>query len=242
MDKLSLVNRQKTVYLISVALALLLMVYFVAVITIDHSFDDWVYASALFSFILFIACIPTWIIYRKRSAYLEKISSGEEAYKEWTCSAVEWQTFLKVRKRLKKKSNTGLYFLVVVIGLIIGIGLTVVYQDGLLLMITLCLILFLSIPAFVFPVLDNLMMPSSGHIVLARNGIYMSGRLYNWNMASARLMHVEIMHEDGITLLCFVYRYITLTIQGIDTVYLPLTAAMEPEDEAIIKFYKNQIV
>jgi hypothetical protein len=242
MEKFSLLNRQKTVFLTSSILGMLFAVIFIFVIITDNAYDDWVYASALFSLLLFIACIPTYIIYKKRSAYLEKIRSGEELYKEWTCSANEWQTFLKVRKRLKKKSNTGLYILVAVIGLIVGIGLTVAYQEALFLIITIGLILFLSIPAFVFPIIDNLMMPDYGHIVLARNGIYISGRLYNWNMASARLMDVEIMQEEGLTLICFVYRYVTLTIQGIDIVYVPLTAAMKPEAGKMISYYKGQIV
>ena len=241
MEEFRIVNRQKTVYLTSLVLALLFIGYFLKVIITDHSYDDWVYATALFSLLLFSACIPTFLIYKKRSAYLEKIRSGEESFKQWVCDDQEWYTFLKVRKRLKKKSNTGLYILIVVIGLMVGIGLSVAYGDGLMFLITLGLILFLSIPAFVFPVIDNLMMPTFGHIVLARSAVYMSGRLYNWNMATARLMDVEIMKEEGITVLCFVYRYVTLTIQGIDTVYVPLPADMTTEVKSIVKFYKSQI-
>jgi hypothetical protein len=240
MEEFRIVNRQKTVCRISFILALLFIAYFLMVIITDRSFDDWVYATALFSLLLFFASIPTYFIYKKRSAYLEKIRSGEELYKHWVCDDLEWQTFLKVRQRLKKKSNTGLYILIVVIGLIVGIGLSLVYGDGLMFIITLGLLLFLSIPAFVFPVIDQLMMPSYGHIVLACSGIYMSGRLYNWNMATARLMNVEILEEDGLTLLCFVYRYVTLTIQGIDSVYVPLSAEMAAEAKSIVNFYKNK--
>ncbi len=233
-------NRQKIIFQIAFLLSVVCVTYFLWVVVIDDQFNDSVYASALFSLIFLIASLPTYIIYRKRSAYLEKIRSGAEAYKYWTCTNEEWHHFLTARKKLKKGANTGLYILMVIIGLVIGIILSIYFGDILYLYIILGLLIFLAIPAFLFPVLDSAMMPSRGYIVLAERGIYLGGRLYTWNMATARLKSVSLVREENVNILCFVYAYLTLTIQNIDTVYVPLTNEMEKEADAIIKYYQHQ--
>lgn len=234
-------NRQKTIFIVSLILAVTFLSIFLGIIITDNQYDDWVYASAIFSMLLFIGAVPVFIIYKRRSDYLERIRSGDELYKQWSCSDEEWSKYLEVKKKLKKGANKGLYITMVIIGLIIGIGLSVMGEDILFFYITAGIVLFLSIPAFLFPVIDHMMMPAKGNIALAKNAVYISGRLYNWNMATSKLAEVSLVEEEGITLLCFVYTYITLTIIGMDTVYVPLTENMLKEADEIVNYYKPQI-
>jgi len=169
------------------------------------------------------------------------MQSSEELYKQWICTHEEWNEYLTFKNKGKKKTNKFLYITILIIGVVIGVALSVKTEDILFLYIMLGLIIFLTIPAFLFPIIDKMLMPKYGNIALAPNAVYISGRLYNWNMATAKLNSVSIVKEKKQTYICFVYTYITLTIVGIDTIYVPVTKSMLNETDSIIEFYKKQI-
>jgi hypothetical protein len=234
-------NRQKPIYIIAILLSVLFLIYFLGVIIIDDQYEDWVYATSVFSLLLFFAAFPTFLIYRRRSKYMEQIRSGKEIYRSWSCTEKEWRKYLDMRYKLKKGLNKTLFLTILVIGVVIGIIGSLMVEDILILYIVLGLILFLTIPAFLFPLMDKWMMSSHGIVILANKGVYLSGRLYNWDMASAKLKDVSLVKEDGLVLISFGYSYFTLTLSGYDTVYVPLSECMIAESNSIIQFYSKQL-
>jgi hypothetical protein len=163
--------------------------------------------SFLAGFMVIVGLIVI-VIYNGRAKQLEKILSGEGRIALWHYTSEEWIRFIAADFEAEKQEKKNLFILVTVISLIIGVILTVIYQDGLMLLIVTGIIVIVAVPAFWAPRYRYRKLRHSQAVALiAENGVIVGKMFHLWVKMGASLDRVVINRENNPNLMEFTYSF-----------------------------------
>lgn len=153
-----------------------------------------------------IISIVVIVIYRSRANQLDRILSGEGRIAVWRYSQDEWKRFITRDFEEDKKLKRMLFFLIAGISVVIGIILTIAYEDFLFVPIILGLIVVVAIPAIWAPHYRyRKLLHSEAQALIAENGVIVGKMFHLWIKLGASLDFVSINEENEPNLIEFRY-------------------------------------
>lgn len=229
-----------------VNLWLILMMVFVfcmflpSIIGLD-GFDGGFAMSFTAGFMVIISLIVIFI-YRSRAKQLDNILSGEGRIAVWYYSQDEWKRFITKDFEEDKKIKRMLFFLIAGISVVIGIILTLVYQDFIFVPIILGLIVIVAIPAIWAPHFRyRKLLHSGAQSLIAENGVIVGKMFHLWVKLGARLDQVSINTEDDPYLLEFTYSMPARNGRQVEVARVPIMADKMEEAGRIAEHFTTRI-
>ena len=182
------------------------------------------------------------LVYRIRAKQMDAIIKGEGRLAEWRLTADEWMKFIEADYRDEKRTRRNLFIMVTVIALIIGVILTLLLEDGRLLLITAFILAVIAIPAFLSPWLRKKKLNRSGaQVLISENGLIVGNLFYLWKKLGARLDGVTIDEEAQPPVLTFTYSMPTRMGMQQETVRVPVPSGKLPEALKVVAHFKERV-
>lgn len=187
-----------------ITLVFLIVVFLPSIIGID-GMDGGYGISFLAGFMVMVGLIVI-IFYRARAKQMDKILKGEGRLALWSYTPEEWTRFVAADYLDEKKSKKNLYIMLVVIGLIVGIVMTVALQSPVVLMIVVGIFAITAVPAFLVPRMRfRKLRHSEAEALIAENGVIVGKMFHLWEKSGASLDQVSINREDNPAVIEFAY-------------------------------------
>lgn len=142
---------------------------------------------------LFISSLIVIWIFVHRARQLDKMLYNDNHLAWWEIDKTTWERFIIIDFGEDKNRSKGLFILVSVISIVMGIVLSIIFNDILMLLICLGIIVLLVIPAFTFPWFRKIKkMRNPRLVIISENSVYVGGSYFNWDILGARLNDVQV--------------------------------------------------
>lgn len=142
---------------------------------------------------LFITSLIVIWIFMHRARQLDKMLYNDNHIAWWDIDKTTWERFIVNDFGEDKDRSKGLFIMVSIISIVLGIILSIVFMDILMLFICLGIIAMLIIPAFTFPWFRKRKKMRNPHLVIiSENSVYVGGIYFNWDILGARLKDVTV--------------------------------------------------
>jgi len=165
------------------------------------------FAIGFVSFFMGIVSLVVIFIYTSRARQLDSILSGEGRLAVWHYQPDEWKRFVERDFAEQKIVNRSIFYLIAGISIVVGILLTIVYQDILMAEIILGLIAFLAIIAFITPYFRlNKLRKSTQLVIISEKGAVIGKMVHLWEKLGASLDKVSWNDQNpGTVMIEFTY-------------------------------------
>ncbi|MEI6747629.1 MAG: hypothetical protein WCM93_00590 [Bacteroidota bacterium] len=195
--------------------------------------------SFLAGFMVMVGLIVI-IIYNSRAKQMGKILKGEGKIAEWRYTPDEWIRFVAADFEDEKKTKKNLFIMVVVISVIVGVLMTVVIQNALILFIIAGILVIVAIPAFLVPRFRyRKLQHSEAEALIAENGVIVGKMFHLWVKLGARLDQVSINSEDDPNIIEFSYSMPTRTGMQEEVARVPIPAGKMSEALWIVEHFNS---
>ncbi|MFZ4707264.1 MAG: hypothetical protein ACOYMF_14760 [Bacteroidales bacterium] len=180
------------------------------------------------------------VIYNSRAKQMGKILKGEGKIAEWRYTPDEWIRFVAADFEDEKKTKKNLFIMVVVISVIVGVLMTVVIQNALILFIIAGILVIVAIPAFLVPRFRyRKLQHSEAEALIAENGVIVGKMFHLWVKLGARLDQVSINSEDDPNIIEFSYSMPTRTGMQEEVARVPIPAGKMSEALWIVEHFNS---
>ncbi|MCX6251256.1 MAG: hypothetical protein NTX61_10955 [Bacteroidetes bacterium] len=187
-----------------VTLVFLMSVFLPSILGIN-GMDGGYGISFLAGFMVMVGLIVI-VVYRARAKQMDKILKGEGRIAEWHYTPEEWMRFVAADYLDEKKAKKNLYVMLVVIGLIVGIVMTVVLQSPVILIGVAGIFAITAIPAFLVPRMRfRKLRHSEAEALIAENGVIVGKMFHLWVKLGASLNKVSINSKEHPNIIEFAY-------------------------------------
>jgi uncharacterized membrane protein HdeD (DUF308 family) len=243
-------NTERTVSFVGwgIAVAGILMIFLPLSLGMD-GFNGG-FALAFSGILVCIIGISIGALYLVRARAVSRMFSGKDILVNWLYSREQWQSYAREAYREGKSTRWGVFAVLAVISLVIGIIFAVLDPEaGLWVLFTLLGILALI--AIVIAVANEFTRRrnrgSTGEVFIARDGVYLNGALHRWQDLGSRLEGVAYEKEKP-------YAYINFTYSGpaprgrgaigrqTATVRVPVPEGEEAAAQKIVVYFNEQVI
>lgn len=132
-------------------------------------------------------------VYSHRARQLDKMINNDQNLARWEIEKSLWLQFVELDFSEDRAISKGTFVLVAIISLVIGIALSLLFQDILMLFICLGIIVMLIIPAFTFPFFrKRKKLRNPPLVIISENSVYVGGAYFNWDILGASLNKVQL--------------------------------------------------
>jgi len=161
---------------------------------------------------LVICGVVVIAVYSHRARQLDKMINNDQNLARWEIEKSLWMQYVSLDFAEDKSISKGTFILIAIISLVIGIALSLLFQDILMLFICLGIIVMLIIPAFTFPWFrKRKKLRNPPLVIISENSVYVGGTYFNWDMLGARLNNVQMDTSGQPLMLRFNMSYPTRT-------------------------------
>ncbi len=180
---------------IGIALLGLIIIFLPGIIGLD-GFDGGFALSSLGVFVMIIGIVAS-VIYMKLARTLNRILTGDNLLAHWKYTPEEWRKYTEEEHAEDREARRGLFKLITIITVIVGIGLWIVKRDNPLLIIIICLgiIAIAGLSAYLSTMSNyrrNKKYP--GEVYITRDGVYLNRQLHIWKGMGNRLE--DVAYDD----------------------------------------------
>ena len=219
-----------------ITLVFLIAVFVPSMIDMD-GMDGGYGISFLAGFMVVVGLIVI-VVYRARAKQMDKILKGDGRIALWSYTPEEWMRFVAADYLDEKKEKKNLYIMLVVIGLIIGILMTVVLQSPVILIVVAGIFAITAIPAFLVPRMRyRKLRHSDTKALIAEIGVIVGKMFHLWVKLGAHLDQVSINQEDDPALLEFAYSMPTRNGIQEEVARVPIPKGKMEEAIMIVKHF-----
>ena len=173
----------------------IIIIFIPGIIGLD-GFDGGFALSFLGGFVAIIGIIAA-IIYARLAGALDRIIKGENILAHWTYTPEQWKEYTEKEQTEDKVGRKGLFIMIAVISIIVGIGFYAVVRDHPVLIagIILGIIAIAGLSAY-FSGLANYRRNKKylGEAYIALDGVYLNRQLHIWKGIGNRLE--DVTYED----------------------------------------------
>ncbi len=181
-------------------------------------------------------------IYRSRANQLDRILSGEGRIAVWRYSQEEWIRFITRDFEEDKKLKRMLFFLIAGISVVIGIILTIAYEDFLFVPIILGLIVIVAIPAIWAPHYRyRKLLHSEAQALIAENGVIVGKMFHLWIKLGASLDFVSINEQNEPNLIEFKYSMPARHGRQVEIARVPVPNGKTKEAVKIVEHFNHKL-
>ena len=178
------------------------------------------------------------VVYRARAKQMDKILKGEGRLALWRYTPEEWMRFVAADYLDEKKAKKNLYIMLVIIGLIIGILMTIVLQSPVILIVVAGIFAVTAIPAFLVPRMRfRKLRHSEAEALISENGVIVGKMFHLWVKLGAHLDQVSINSKEHPNLLEFAYSMPTRTGIQEEMARVPIPKGKMDEAIRIVKHF-----
>ena len=196
------------------------------------------FTLSFMSIFLFIMGIIIAVIYFRRAVALEEMLSGKNLLAHWTYSKSEWLAFADREHREQVEFSRGLFLMIAVISVIVGVIFVIAVPDSLLsTSITIGgLIVIIGFTAlFTTWQRHNQNLNHLGEVYLNRGGVYINRELHNWTTLGARLEGASIDDKHlGQSIITFTYSAPTRMGRTSYNARVPVPLGREAEAKTVV--------
>ncbi|MCO5266528.1 MAG: hypothetical protein M9948_11695 [Lentimicrobium sp.] len=147
-------------------------------------------------------------VYRYRARQLDNMLMSDQNLAWWEIEKPLWNDFISLDFAKDKAISKGTFLLISIISGVIGVVLSLIFKDIMMLYICLGIIVFLIIPAFTFPYFrKRKKLRSPALVIVSENSVYVGGTYFNWDILGARLKHVQLNTSEHPAILLFNMSY-----------------------------------
>jgi hypothetical protein len=153
------------------------------------------FALAFVSIFVFIMGIIIMVIYFRRAKALDKMLLGENLLAHWSYGANEWRAYAEREHREQAEVNRGMFIMISVIAVIVGVIFVLVVPDSLLSTSIVIggLIVIIGFTAFFVTWYRNAQNRRYiGEVYINRDGAYINRELHTWTGLGARLENASM--------------------------------------------------
>ncbi len=219
-------------------LVFLISVFVPSMLGIDGM--DGGYGISFLAGFMVMAGLIVIVVYRARAKQMDKILKGEGRLAVWRYTPEEWTRFVLADYLDEKREKKNLYIMLVVIGLIVGLLMTVVLQSPVLLMVVGGIFAITAIPAFLVPRLRfRKLRHSEAEALIAENGVIVGKMFHLWVKTGACLDQVSINHEENPAVIEFAYSMPTRTGMQEQMARVPIPEGKMDEAIRIMKHFSR---
>ncbi|GAP44029.1 hypothetical protein TBC1_112190 [Lentimicrobium saccharophilum] len=180
---------------------------------------------------LVICGIIVIAVYLKRARQLDRMISDDQNLARWEIDKPLWDRYIELDFSEDKSISKGTFILISVISVVIGIALSLLAGDILMLYICLGIIAILIIPAFTFPWFRKRnKLKSPALVIISEYSVYVGGAYNNWNMLGSKLDGISLDKTDKLLLMRFNMSYPART--GIEHYEIRVPVPEDREEEA----------
>lgn len=180
---------------------------------------------------LVICGIIVIAVYLKRARQLDRMISDDQNLARWEIDKPLWDRYIELDFSEDKAISKGTFILISVISVVIGIALSLLAGDILMLYICLGIIAILIIPAFTFPWFRRRRkLRGPRLVIISEQSVYVGGTYFNWEMLGANLHRVSTDLTQGKGLMRIEMRYPART--GIEHYVIRVPVPDDKWDEA----------
>lgn len=189
------------------------------------------------------AALIAWFFWR-RAVQLDRLLGGQDVLAHWTYTQAEWQAFAGTEMKEKTSENWGLWFVMAVMCLGLGIIFWLIdHEAGLYVFLAMVgMTLILAAAAFSFPRLRRqLRTGRMGEAWIGSAAVFFDGDFYPWNSWMMRLEKV-VLRPAGESPACLEFHLYHLTRTSLQnqTLRIPVPAGRTDEALEIVSRYKKK--
>ncbi len=207
-----------------------------AVITGYSGFDGMNGGFALifaFGFLAMIALI-TALVYIPRAREFTRLVNQLNPLAHWTYTQEEWDSFIKENQKEMMSTNRKMLRMVIIIAIAVCGILLLIYQDSLFLVIVAGIILFISLVAFIAPLIRTQLLKKGIHeAYIGPSSAWVGGTFQTWRHLGAHLIAAGINAESSVPMLQIKFEFPTLQAMQQETVRIPVPAGKMEEAKKI---------
>ncbi len=201
------------------------------------------FALASVSILFFIMGIIIMAIYFRRAAVLDEMLQGTNLIAHWTYSENEWRAYAEREHREQVEVNRGMFLMIALIALIVGVIFVIVEPDALVPTIIaiggiIVIIGFTSLSVTLYRQSQN--RKFIGEVYLNLNGAYINRELHTWTSLGCKLESALIDDKFlGQTILVFKYSAPSRTGRDYFSARIPVPLGKETEAEQVLAQIKK---
>ena len=194
------------------------------------------FALMFVGIIIFISLLISGFVFQKLAGNLDKLAQGEGLLAHWTYSADEWSRYTEAEHLRDKKDKWGLFRLISIIGVIVGIGFVIFKHDALpvILVIIPGLIGIIALTAWLSigsTYRQNLKYP--GEVYIGMSGAILGHQFHYWKLPTAYL-HTALIEEGNPPVIKLVYSSPSGQARGEYTARFPVPQGHEEEAKQVL--------
>lgn len=199
------------------------------------------FALGFVSFFMVIMSVIIIFIYRSRAKQLDSILSGEGRIAVWFYHPDEWTRFVEGDFAEDKKVKRTIFYIISGISVVIGILLTIRYQDILIAEIVLGLIAFVAVIAFVAPYFRlKKLRKSKPQALISEKGVIVGRMFHLWVKLGASLDAVCWNDENpGTRMIEFTYSMPTRNGRDQQIARVPVPEGMAAEAQQVFEYFSR---
>jgi hypothetical protein len=198
------------------------------------------FAIAVFSLIAAITSLIVAIMYQGRAGALDRILKGEKRLAHWKYAPAVWRDYAEKEHVREKKEKRGLFLMVAVISLVVGIIFTIAHPDAgfVVLGVLLVVVILIAFVAFATTRYDYWMNRKYiGEAYITPDGVYLNRALHLWKGWGASLDDAAYNEEGGY--LSFEYSTPNRTGRADYTVRVPVPPGKEDEARQVLAHFNT---
>jgi hypothetical protein len=195
------------------------------------------------SFFCIVAAITTFIVaimYQGRAGALDRILKGEKRLAHWKYDPAVWRDYAEKEFVREKKEKRGLFLMVAVISLVVGVIFTIIHPDAGMAIIGILLVLVLLIAFVAFSTTRyNYWMNRRyvGEAYITPDGVYLNRMLHLWKGWGASLD--DVSYNEAERYLAFEYSTPSRTGRADYTVRVPVPQGKEDEARLVLAQFQK---
>jgi len=156
------------------------------------------FALSLVSFFFAISGVIVAIIFGSRAKALDGIVSGKDLLARWSVDPQTRKSAIELEFSEEKKAKAGLFLVVLVITVVIGLGFVLVDREAgpIVFLVLLCVLVLVGLVAWSTPRLRrHRSLRATGEILIAKDGAYVNGMFHTWRLLGAKLE--QALYTEG---------------------------------------------
>ncbi len=196
------------------------------------------YALSVGGGFVFMVGIIAAVIYFKLAGNVDGIIRSENVMAHWTYSPEQWQQYTEEEHKEDAAAKRGLFVLIAVIAVIVGIIMAVMIGEDFLIiaLIILGIIAVAGLAAFFSTIASYLYNKKyHGEVYLTPDGVYFNNQMHVWKGMGNKLESVSFDQEDrGLPRLTIVYSALAAYKRNSYAVRIPVPPGQEETAKKIV--------
>jgi hypothetical protein len=198
------------------------------------------FAISFFAGFMVMVGLIVVIIYKSRAKQMAKILSGEGRVATWHYTAEEWMRFAAIDFEQEKKLKRNLFWIVVGISIVVGLGLYAKVEDIIVAPIILGIIAIVAIPAIWAPRYRyNKLKTSEADVVISNNGLVVGTMFHLWVKLGASLDRISFTTDTNPMILTFEYSMPTRTGRQTEEARVPVPYGQYDEAVRVYNYFSS---